>query len=151
MARYNQIRMLNGDIIHDMGYRGQGKVIAVLDAGFYNANTLAVFDSLWQNNQILAHATLWMGNMIFNDDQHGAMVLSLMGQLPGQLIGTAPKADYWLLRSENNVSSEYIIEEYNWVSAAEFADSVGADVINSSLGYTELMILHRSYFMLIWT
>jgi len=52
------------------------------------------------------------------------------------MIGTAPKASYWLLRSENG-SQEYVSEEYNWVSAAEFADSAGADVINSSLGYTE--------------
>jgi subtilisin family serine protease len=55
--------------------------------------------------------------------------------VPGKLIGTAPAASYWLLRPED-VGSEYIIEEYNWVSAAEFADSVGADIINSSLGYT---------------
>ena len=54
--------------------------------------------------------------------------------MPGQLIGTAPQAAYWLLRSEDGIS-EYIIEEYNWVCAAEFADSVGADIINSSLGY----------------
>jgi subtilisin family serine protease len=58
------------------------------------------------------------------------------GNIPGQIIGTAPLASYWLLRSEDG-GSEYIIEEYNWVSAAEFADSVGADVINSSLGYYE--------------
>jgi subtilisin family serine protease len=65
------------------------------------------------------------------------MVLSTMGaNQPGQLIGTAPKASYWLLRSEDG-ASEYLIEEYNWVTAAEFADSVGADIINSSLGYTE--------------
>lgn len=63
-------------------------------------------------------------------------VLSIMGgNLPGQLIGTAPKATYWLLRTEEK-NAENIIEEYNWVTGAEFADSVGADIINSSLGYT---------------
>jgi hypothetical protein len=63
-------------------------------------------------------------------------VLSIMGGIvPGKLIGTAPGASYWLLRSEDT-GSEYIVEEYNWVAAAEFADSVGADIINSSLGYT---------------
>jgi subtilisin family serine protease len=60
----------------------------------------------------------------------------MAANIPGQLIGTAPKASFWLLRSEDG-ATEYIIEEYNWVSAAEYADSVGADVINSSLGYTE--------------
>jgi serine protease AprX len=134
---YNQIQMLNGDILHDMGYRGQGKVIAVLDAGFYNVNTLDVFDSLWQNNQILGtHDFVDGGEVTYDGHTHGAMVLSCMGgNYPGELIGTAPKASYWLLRSEDG-GSEYVIEEYNWVSAAEYADSVGADVINSSLGYT---------------
>jgi serine protease AprX len=134
----NQIHMLNGDVLHEMGYRGQGKVIAVIDAGFLNANSLGVFDSLWQNNQILGTRDFVNGGEVtFDGHPHGAMVLSLMGgNYPGQLIGTAPKASYWLLRSED-ANSEYIIEEYNWASAAEYADSVGADVINSSLGYTE--------------
>jgi serine protease AprX len=137
---YNQIRMLNGDVMHEMGYRGQGKVISVIDAGFLNCNNLDVFDSLWQNNQILGtHDFVDGGEVTFDGHWHGSMVLSLMGgNYPGQLIGTAPKASYWLLRSED-VGSESLIEEYNWVSAAEFADSVGTDVINSSLGYSDGM------------
>jgi serine protease AprX len=135
---FNQVQMLNGDVFHEMGYRGQGKVIAVLDAGFINANTLTVFDSIWQNNQVLGTRDFVRGGeVLFDEHPHGSMVLSCMAaNVPGQLIGTAPKASYWLLRSEDG-ATEYIIEEYNWVSAAEFADSVGADVINSSLGYTE--------------
>jgi subtilisin family serine protease len=134
----NQIQMLNGDDFHQLGYRGQGKVIAVIDAGFFNANSLDVFDSLWQNDQILGtHDFVRGGDVMFDEHPHGSMVLSCMGgNYPGELIGTAPKASYWLLRSEDG-GSEYIIEEYNWVSAAEYADSVGVDVINSSLGYTE--------------
>jgi hypothetical protein len=134
---FNQIQMLKGDVLHEMGYRGQGMVIAVLDAGFINANNLDVFDSLWQNNQILGTRDFVQGGeVLYNDHPHGSMVLSCMGgNFPGQLIGTAPKASYWLLRSEDG-ASEYIVEEYNWVSAAEFADSVGVDVINSSLGYS---------------
>jgi serine protease AprX len=136
----NQIKMLNGDVFHEMGYRGQGKVIAVLDAGFINADSLDVFDSLWQNGQILGTRDFVRGGeVLFDEHPHGSMVLSCMGgNFPGQLIGTAPKASFWLLRSEDG-DSEYIIEEYNWVSAAEFADSAGADVINSSLGYTEFL------------
>jgi serine protease AprX len=135
---YNQIHMLNADALHDMGYRGQGKVIAILDGGFFHVNTLDAFDSLWQNNQILGTRDFVNGGEVnYEGATHGAMVLSCMGSnYPGELIGTAPKASFWLLVSED-VNSEYIIEEYNWVSAAEFADSVGADVINSSLGYTE--------------
>ena len=137
-ASFNQIQMLHGDALHQMGYRGEGKVIAVLDAGYINANILSVFDSLWLNGQILGTRDFVEGGeSSFDEHPHGSMVLSCMGgNTPGQLIGTAPKASYWLLRSEDG-GSEYIIEEYNWVSAAEFADSVGADIINSSLGYTE--------------
>ncbi len=134
----NQIQLLNGDVFHEMGYRGQGKVIAVLDAGFINANILDVFDSIWQNGQVLGtHDFVRGGDIQYDEHTHGSMVLSCMASnIPGQLIGTAPKASYWLLRSED-AGTEYIIEEYNWVSAAEYADSVGADVINSSLGYSE--------------
>jgi len=134
---YNQIDMIKGDYLHDIGCRGQGMTIAVIDAGFYYADTISAFDSLWQNNQILGTKDfVTPGGNVFREYYHGMMVLSVMGaNLPGQIVGTAPKASYWLLRSED-VSSEYIIEEYNWASAAEFADSVGADLISTSLGYT---------------
>jgi len=137
-AAYNQIHMLNGDALHDMGYDGEGKTIAVLDAGFLNTDNLSAFDSLWNNGQILGYKDFVnpLNPNIFDSHYHGSMVLSTMGaNLPGEIVGTAPKAEYWLLRSEDG-GSEYLIEELNWVSAAEFADSVGADIINSSLGYT---------------
>ncbi len=137
-SAYNQIHMLNGDILHNMGYDGAGMTIAVLDAGFLNADNLSVFDSLWMNGQILGYKDFVSPFQphLFDSHYHGSMVLSTMGgNLPGELVGTAPKADFWLLRSEDG-DTEYFIEELNWVSAAEFADSVGADVINSSLGYT---------------
>jgi len=134
---YTQVHMVRTDELHQMGYKGAGKVIAVLDAGFLKVDSLPAFDSLWANNQILGtHDFVDAGGNVFLEHNHGMSVLSVMGgNMPGQLIGTAPGASYWLLRSED-VSSEYLIEEYNWVSAAEFADSVGADIINSSLGYT---------------
>jgi serine protease AprX len=134
---YRQIGMLNGDKLHDQGYAGQGKVIAVLDGGFLTADVLPVFDSLRANGQILGGRDFVApGGSVYTSSTHGMEVLSTMGGFaPGQLVGTAPKASYWLLKTED-VDSEYLIEEYNWVSGAEFADSVGADVINSSLGYT---------------
>ncbi len=135
-----QVGMLNGQFLHNDNYRGQGMQIAVIDAGFINADTLPALDSLWINNQILGTKDfLDIGTDIFNSpiDYHGMSVLSTMGgNIPGQLIGTAPKASYWLIRSER-IGEEYKVEEDNWVAAAEFADSVGVDVINSSLGYYE--------------
>lgn len=134
---YNQISMIGGDYLHNQGYHGENITIAVIDAGFWYVDTLSVFDSLWANNQILAYKDfVEPGGNVFRKSTHGMMVLSIMGgNKPGQIVGTAPKANYLLLRSED-ANSEYIIEEYNWASAAEFADSAGADVINSSLGYT---------------
>jgi len=135
---FNQIDMLNGIPLHDLGYDGEGMTIAVLDAGFLNTNTIAAFDYLWDNGKILGYRDFVSpaNPDIFGSHSHGTSVLSTMGaNLPGQMVGTAPQASYWLLRSEDG-STEFLIEELNWVSAAEFADSVGADIINSSLGYT---------------
>jgi len=135
---YNQVNMINADYLHDLGFDGQGISIAVIDAGFYRVDSLVAFDSLRTNNQIRGVKDFVnnQGN-VYNEHTHGMMVLSLMGaNVPSQLVGTAPKASYWLLRSED-APTEYIIEEYNWVSAAEFADSVGVHVINSSLGYSD--------------
>jgi len=133
----NQTTMIACDYLHDLGFRGEGMTIAVFDAGFWNADTMQIFDSLWDNNQILGTRDFVKpGNDVFRESTHGMMVLSIMGgNIPGKLIGTAPKANYWLIRSED-AGTEYIIEEGNWAVAAEFADSVGVDVINSSLGYT---------------
>lgn len=134
---FNQISMLKGEQIHSLGYRGEGMIIGVLDAGFDNADELPVFDSLWANGRILAtHDFVENSEMTFSKHYHGTMVLSTMGgNFPGQLIGTAPDASYLLLRTEDG-ATEFIIEEYNWVSGAEYADSIGADVLNTSLGYS---------------
>lgn len=136
-ASFGQINQINAVCLHNQGYHGEGMQIAVLDAGFLNINLLAAFDSLFVNNQILGTWDFVSGNAnVYDDDAHGEMVLSCMGGwLDGQIIGTAPKAKYWLLRTED-AATEYVIEEDNWVAGAEFADSVGADVINTSLGYT---------------
>ena len=133
---FRQIHMLMGDSLHRMGYTGAGMVIAVLDAGFSRADTLAVFDSLYLNSQVLGTMDfVTPGNNVYHEYEHGMEVLSCMAaNWPGVIIGTAPGASFWLLRTED-IGSENIIEEYNWDAAAEFADSTGADIINSSLGY----------------
>ena len=131
-----QANQIGVDCLHNLGFQGQGMTIAVLDAGFLDANILPAFDSLRFNNQILGCRDFVIGDtLVYEDYPHGMNVLSCMGgNLPGQLIGTAPKANYWLLRTED-AATETISEEINWLVGAEFADSVGADVINSSLGY----------------
>jgi subtilisin family serine protease len=138
-ASRHQIDQINGIPLHDMGYQGQGMVIAVLDGGFDGVEEHPVFDSLWANGRILGTRDFVYPHdqNVFTESGHGKSVLSTMGGYwPGHMIGTAPLASYWLLRSEE-VNYENIIEEYNWVSAAEYADSVGADLINSSLSYQD--------------
>jgi subtilisin family serine protease len=138
-ASLNQAEMIKINQMHNLGFTGQGVTIAVIDGGFNSVNTMMAFDSLRINNQILGTSDFAQpGNNVYgtNMSSHGTMVLSTMAaNLPGLIVGTAPKASYWLLRSED-VLAEYLMEEYYWVNAAEFADSVGADIINSSLGYT---------------
>ncbi len=137
---YNQINMISGISLHNDGYQGQGIIIAILDAGWLGTDVNYAFDSLFANDQILGTRDFVdHSNTVYDYHTHGTSVLSTMGaNVPGEMVGTAPKADFWLLRSEESYGGypENIIEEYNWVSAAEFADSVGADIINSSLGYT---------------
>ncbi len=135
---YWQNKQLNVDCIHALGYRGQGMTIAVLDDGFEKVDVNPVFDSLRNRGGILGTRDFVTGGTsVYEDDQHGAMVLSCMAAIkPNLIMGSAPRADYWLLRTED-VGTETISEEYNWIRGAEFADSVGADVLTTSLGYTE--------------
>ncbi len=140
---WNQTQMLNVQKLHEKGFQGQGMTIAVIDAGFYRVNTVAGFDSIRKNGQIKGTKNfVHPSESVYGTDAspihtHGTQVLSTIAtNLPGQMVGTAPKADFWLLRSEDG-DDEYIVEEYFWTAAAEFADSVGVDIINSSLGYTQ--------------
>ncbi len=132
-----QNEMIGVNIMHDLGFKGEGMMIAVLDAGFNNTDKIAAFKPLFDENRIVGtYDFVKKEKSVYEDDAHGTEVLSCMGAfLEGNMVGTAPKASYLLLRSEE-ASSEYIIEEANWLFAAEYADSVGVDLINSSLGYT---------------
>lgn len=135
---FNQINLMNGDFLHEIGYKGEGVQIAVIDNGFFSVNQLAAFEKIRNENRILAtYDFVSNETSVYEDGTHGMSVLStIAGYVPGQLIGTAPLASFFLLRSEDD-GSENIIEEYNWNAAAEYADSAGADIITSSLGYTE--------------
>jgi serine protease AprX len=133
----HQVSMLNGHYFHRNGIRGAGMLIAVLDAGFLGANEIPGLAHLYQTGRIAGTRDFVNPvSDIYTEHPHGMMVLSCMaGVVPGQLIGTAPDASYLLVRTEDD-ASEYRIEEYNWIAGAEYADSMGADIINSSLGYS---------------
>ncbi|MFT4030979.1 MAG: S8 family serine peptidase [Siphonobacter sp.] len=132
-----QIGQMRVDSMHAHGYHGEGMWVAVIDNGFLGVNTQAAFKHLFDENRILGTYDFARNKInVYDQGTHGNSVLSCMAAyLPGQLIGTAFKASYLLLHSEEN-SSEKRQEEAFWLAAAEYADSVGVDVINSSLGYT---------------
>lgn len=135
---FSQVSLIGADRMHAEGIKGRGILIAVIDAGFRNADTLSVFDSLFINNRVVAtYDFVDREEDVFNDHEHGTEVLSVLaGYREGELIGTAWQANYLLLRSEN-AAIESLGEEYYWVRAAEYADSAGAKIISSSLGYNE--------------
>jgi subtilisin family serine protease len=133
-----QVEMLNGQLLHQQNYTGSRKIIAVLDSGFPGVDKVLPFKRLRDNNQILGgYNFVRRNNDIFSLDSHGTFVLSTMGAyVENVLIGTAPDASYYLFVTED-VVSENPVEESLWVEAAEKADSLGVDIISSSLGYTE--------------
>jgi serine protease AprX len=140
LPSFHQVQMLNGHKLHEQGYQGEGMIIAVIDAGFFKADSLAWFYSLWQHGQVLGFRNFVDPSADFFwpvNGSHGMHVLSTMGAyLPGAFEGAATQASYWLIQTED-VRSEYRIEEANWLAGAELADSAGTDVINSSLGYSD--------------
>ncbi len=145
---HTQVSMLGVDLMHSAGYKGQGMMIAVFDEGFYNVNKLSAFDSINQQNRIVATYNFQNRTKdVYTNGTHGTNVLScLAANLPNNIIGTAPSASYVLLKTE---VAEYELptEEFFWVQAAEFSDSIGVDIINSSLGYTDFDVtsLNHSY------
>jgi serine protease AprX len=135
---FNQVHMHEGEYLHNLGFSGQGMTIALLDAGFFAYKTNPAFDSLRLQNRILGEWDFVANQQSVNeDDAHGMYCLStLAANRPGVMVGTAPHAKYYLYRTED-APTEFPIEEQNWAAAAERADSLGVDMISSSLGYTE--------------
>lgn len=128
-----QIEMLNGTLLHEKGFTGEGMMIAVLDGGFMNADVMPAFGI----THIAAERDFVVppADDIFAEMSHGTKVLSVMAaNLPGAYVGAAPGATYLLLRCEDN-GTESLAEEDYWTAAVEYADSMGVDVINSSLGF----------------
>lgn len=132
---WHQIKMLNGLKLHEAGFRGDGMLIAIVDGGFMNVNRIGYF----KNVNIIGQrdfAYPYTANL-YDLLDHGTMVLSDIGaNVDSLFVGTAPHASFLLLRSEDG-DHESLVEEDYWAQAVEYADSVGADVINSSLGYSK--------------
>lgn len=134
----NQVEMINADNLHVADFTGEGITIAVMDSGFPNVNTMGAFQRLRDNGDLLngydfvdRTSDVYLSTI----SSHGTRVLSDMaGFIQDQFVGTAPDASYYLFRTEDG-ASENPVEESYWVEAAERADSLGVDMINTSLGY----------------
>lgn len=135
---YGQVHIHNGEFLHNKGFTGKGMKIAILDGGFYKYKTVKAFDSARAGNRFLGEKDfVSFDGSVNEDDSHGEYCLSVIGSnVPGIMVGTAPEASFFLMRTED-VATEMPIEEHNWVAGAEYADSAGADLITSSLGYTQ--------------
>lgn len=132
-----QVSLIGADSMHARGFRGEGMLIGVIDNGFLNVNKLPLFKPLFDENRVVAtYDFVNRKTDVYDRGSHGTGVLStLAGYREGYLIGTAFKAQFALIHTEDD-SGEKLQEEAFWLFGAEFADSVGVDVINSSLGYT---------------
>ena len=127
-----QIAMSRGDELHRAGFRGEGMTIAVIDAGYHNVDRITAMRNIRIRG---TRDFVEPGSDIYAKGSHGMAVLSCMAMnKPNVMIGTAPEASYWLLRSEDERSEQPVEQDY-WAAAVEFADSVGVDVLNTSLGY----------------
>lgn len=129
---WQQIQMLNLDSLHLEGFYGEGMMIAVLDAGFPHIDIHPYI----KNSHIKGTYNFPQGRFSYSGgNNHGSSVLSCMASyIPGRYIGAAPEADYWLIVTED-YTCEVAVEEDYWAAGVEMADSIGVDIINSSLGY----------------
>ena len=128
-----QLKSLNGKRLHESGYRGKGMMIAVFDGGFMNVDKIPALHSIKLAG--VKDFVVPESKNVFGEMEHGTMVLSTMAaNAPDFYVGVAPEAQYLLIRCEDE-RTESLAEEDYWASAAEYADSCGVDVINSSLGY----------------
>lgn len=132
---YNQISAVQGQRLHDISMRGEGMMIAIIDGGFRNVDRIPAFQTVdIRGTKDFVYPA---SPTVYAETEHGTKVLSTMAiNVPFYYIGTAPRSAYWLLRSEDQQTEQEVEEDY-WCMAAEFADSVGCDLINSSLGYYE--------------
>jgi serine protease AprX len=135
---FHQLDMINTPRLHEFGLTGKEMHIAQLDAGWSSLESIAAFDRLRFNQQIILTRDFVNPQQpnVYQGSYHGTFVLGHMaGFIADSLMGSAPEAHYYLMKTEN-AATEYRIEEDNWVAAIELCDSLGVDVVNSSLGYS---------------
>lgn len=142
---FAQTTLVNGDYLHDKGYKGQGKLIAVLDAGFLNTDVHPGLDSVMASGRLVdVHNFIDKSDVVYADNEHGFYCLSTMaGNTPGSYVGSAPYASYALYVTEKEPGDQPI-EIYSMAAGTERADSIGTDIISISLGYNTFDVIPNS-------
>ena len=131
-SAFDNINLNKGQVLHNQGFKGAGIDIAVIDAAFVGITSNPQLKNMHIKG---AKSFIYEDQDPYGTDDHGVWTTSCMAtNMPGYYVGTAPEANYWLLRSED-INSEYPVEQDYWVAAIEYADSVGVDIVNTSLYY----------------
>jgi hypothetical protein len=141
-----QVKIHKGDFLHNLGFRGQGMQLALMDAGYYHYLSLPTFDSIRANNQVLGTWDFVANNTSVDEDNwHGMWCLStIAANIPDTFVGTAPKASFYLFRTED-AATEYPIEEHYYAAGLEKADSLGVEIVSTSLGYFDFQNAYPDY------
>lgn len=137
-----QIQQIRADLAHNRGYAGAGVLVAMFDTG-YRKDHVAFADAFSEGRVIAEYDFVFddsdtQNEPVDNPSQHyhGTSTWSTLGgAYPGQVYGPAYQASFLLAKTED-IRSETPVEEDNWLAAVQWADSLGADVISSSLSYT---------------
>ena len=134
---FPQMALHNGHLLHNEGFHGEGMLIAMMDCGWYGFDQMPSMQHLYEENRILGtYDVLPFTQSIYNQHDHGTFCTSeIIANIPNYFVGAAPEADLAFIRTED-VTVEILMEEDFWVRGAEIADSIGADVISSSIAYT---------------
>ncbi len=144
----SQLQMLGIPEMHADGFRGEGVTIALFDGGFTGVNTTMPFQEVFSEGRyddVVSHDFVRNTDNVFQYDDHGTQVFSIIAaNVADQFTGGAYEANFQLYVTEDG-SSEYRVEEYNWLFAAERADSAGVDIISSSLGYYDFDMSSMNY------
>ncbi|MDX2245670.1 MAG: S8 family serine peptidase [Bacteroidia bacterium] len=131
-------RQMNLDLLLDSNLTGKGIRIAILDAGFQDADIHPAMERVRQYSRIVATKDFYEGDdNVYEHSLHGMQVLScIAGMYEGRALGAAMDAEFLLARVEHE-TKEIAAEEDHWIAAAEWADKLGADIISSSVTYTD--------------
>ncbi len=142
-ASFTQLDQINVPICHDSGYTGAGMLIAVFDTGFRTSHS--AFANIVSEGRLIAQYDFIFDDAVVDNEaedvssawSHGTSTWSdIGGERPGTLYGAAFDAEFIVCKTED-VRSETQVEEDNWVAALEFVDSIGADIVSSSLSYSD--------------